>query len=552
MMRRLAVRFPVILIAVMSATVPANSSEPGNDWFVDVSSDVGIDFVHQNGSQGRYHFIETAASGGGWIDFDNDSDPDLYLINAESADGQPLRNVLYENRNGQFVDVTDQAGVGDTGYGMGMCVGDYDSDGMIDFLVTNYGSNRLYRNLGQGKFEERSSSAGLNQSGWSTGCAFADLDRDGDLDLYVTRYVNYDRNAPHACQAGPDGKRAYCHPNAYPGETDLLYINQGDGVFEESGQTRGLNQGRDERGFGVLISDLNDDGHPDIYVANDGSVNRVYINDGKARFTDSSLLSGAALNLAGLAEAGMGVDLGDVDGDGIQDLIVSHFSMESNTLYRGLGDAMFEDATNRFGLATPSFLDVGWGIKYLDFDNDGDLDLAIANGHVQDDIESVEPRLKYAQKNRLMENDNGKRFGDVTNDAGTAWQLHAVSRGLAVADYDSDGKPDLLVTNTNGRVQLLNNRHPNSHEWLGLELTGPPGNVFAVGTRITLHSNTGTQIREIRSGDSFLSQSALRQHFGLADKAGEMTVTIDWPDGHRQTFRTNQKNQYLRIIHDGG
>ena len=517
------------------------------DWFVEVSQSLGVKFVHQNGAIGKYDFIETAASGGGWLDYDDDGDPDLYLINAQAEGTTMASNVLYENRDGKFVDVSAQAGVGDTGYGMGMCVGDYDADGHLDFLLTNAGTDRLFRNLGDGRFKDVAKLAGVDFDGWSTNCAFADLDADGDLDLYVSHYVKFDRDDAPICTAGSTGQAGYCSPIAFTGVTDSLYINQGDGRFVDKSRLHGIDQGNNDRGYGVIISDLNGDNRPDIYVANDGSVNRVYINQGQAKFKDNSLFSGAGLNLNGQVEAGMGVDLGDVNGDGQSELYISHFAIETNTLYRGLGGGLFEDTTNRYGLAVPSFGMVGWGVKFFDYDNDADLDLAVANGHIQENINSIEPRLSYAQRNQLFENDAGQRFSPIGAKAGIAWQREAVSRGLAAADFNSDGRLDLLVTNTNAQADLLLNQYPSENHWLGIHLFGPPENRFAIGAKITLTSNGQSQIREVSSGGSFLSQSDLRQHFGLGPKPNAVTVQVRWPDGHVQRLSTDSFDRYWSI-----
>jgi len=430
---------------------------------------------------------------------------------------------------------------------MGLCVGDYDSDGRLDFLLTNAGTDRLFRNLGNGQFKDQAKFAGVDFDGWSTNCAFADLDSDGDLDLYVAHYVDVSRNAALVCTTGSEVQTGYCSPIAYSGVPDSLYINQGNGTFVEKGLSNGLNQSANERGYGVIISDLDGDHQPDIYVANDGSVNRVYINQGQGKFKDNSLFSGAGLNLNGQVEAGMGVDLGDVNGDGQRELYVSHFAIETNTLYRALGGGLFEDATHRYGLAVPSSRMVGWGVKFIDFDNDGDLDLAVANGHIQKNISSIESRLTYAQRNQLFENDAGQRFLPVGAKAGIVWQKAAVSRGLASADFNSDGRLDLLTTNTNSQVDLLLNQHPSKNRWLGIRLVGPPENRFAIGARITLTSNQQSQIREVSSGGSFLSQSELRQHFGLGPNPGKVTVEVRWPNGDVQRMSTDRFDRYWQI-----
>lgn len=542
----------ISLIALLVISPAYHAVADSADWFKEISANVGIDFRHQDGRSGQRYFIETAASGGGWIDYDADGDLDLYLINGAATPGSEVTetpaNKLYENRKGGFIDVTENAGVGDTGYGMGMCVGDYDSDGNLDFLVTNYGANRLYRNLGNGKFADQAESAGVVDPRWATGCAFADLDEDGDLDLYITHYVDFSFAQHRPCGSVLQSNQGYCRPLAYRGQIDALYINQGGGVFREEGKNRGIVQTREDRGFGVVLSDIDVDGDLDIYVANDGTENRLYINNGKGFFEDYGLLSGTALNKDGQAEAGMGIDIGDADGDGLMDIIVTHFSMETNTLYRNLGEQFFSDATHRFNLAKPSYLEVGWGVQFFDYDNDGDLDLALANGHVQDAIEQIEPRLSYRQRNQLFENRDNQSFHEISQQAGSAWMSNKVSRGLAVGDWNNDGRLDLLITNTNDSVDFLENSKPitNNH-WLGVVLHGPAENRFAIGTYVILRAGDLMLVREVRSGGSFLSQSDLRLHFGLGDITGPVDIEIHWPDGQRQTERSQKLDYYWHV-----
>ena len=519
--------------------------------FTEIAGDVGIEFRHWDGRSGRAYFIETAASGGGWIDFDGDGDLDLYLINGAatpgSRPGTRPTNRLFENRGRRFVDVTETAGVGDTGYGMGMCAGDYDGDDRPDIMVTNFGADRLYRNLGDGTFEEVAASAGVDDPRWGTGCAFADIDSDGDLDLYVAHYVAFSFDDHPKCGDPALGRPGYCPPRLFDGVPDSLFINQGDGTFREEGALRGLAQGKDEKGFGALMSDLDGDGDPDIYVTNDGTANRFYRNDGRGRFKDESLLSGTGLNRAGQPEAGMGVDSGDLDGDCRFDLLVTNYSMETNTLYRNLGDGFFVDRSTANGIARPSYLNVGWGVQLFDYDNDGDLDLAVANGHVQDGIEKVQASLRYAQENQLFENLGDGQFREVTESAGSGWTAAKVSRGLAAGDWNSDGRVDLLVTNTNDSPDLLENRTDTSNHWLGLQLRGPTGNRDAIGAQVTLKSLAGIQVREQRSGAGFLSQADPRLHFGLGSETGPVEIVIRWPDGSLQREKTERLDRYWLI-----
>ena len=559
----------LLLAAILSPLATGAAEIP---WFEDLAARRGIVFEHQDARFGEKYYVETAASGGGFLDFDGDGDLDVYLLNGAKTPGSKLqgepRNALFENRDGHFVNITEAAGVGDSGYGMGLCAGDVDADGRLDFLVTNYGADRLYRNRGpvsggKTRFEEISVKAGVDDPRWGASCAFGDLDGDGDLDLYVTHYVDFRFDANPFCGDRARGLRAYCRPEAFDGVADSLFINQGDGTFRDEAAQRGIAHGREavnEKGFGVVLSDLDEDGDLDIYVANDGTMNRLYLNDGRGRFQDHSLLSGAGLNARGRPESGMGVDLGDADGDGRMDVVVTNYSMESNTLYKNLGDEelgelLFDDITRAAGLTESSFKLVGWGTRLADLDNDGDLDLTVVNGHAVDNIEIFEAGLKYRQPNLLYWNDGRGRFTDVSAQAGPAFRAEKVSRALAVGDVDSDGWLDLLVTNTNEAPELLLNRvdealsEARGRHWLGIALQGPPSNPLAIGARVSLTAADRTQVREVRSGDSFLAQSDLRLHFGLGSHSGAVQVKIHWPDGRRQTATTGDLNRYWMIAY---
>ena len=546
---------PTALLVLVLAT-PALAEGP---WFEDVTTSLGVDFEHQDARFGAKYYIETAASGGGLFDVDGDGALDLYLINGAATPGSSItgtpRNRLYVQRAGRFVDVTEASGTGDPGYGMGVCAGDVDADGRLDFLVTNYGPDLLYRNLGKTedgtpRFEEIGDKAGVADPRWGASCAFGDVDDDGDLDLYVTHYVDfaYDRNP--FCGDRARNLRAYCRPEAFDGVTDSLFINQGDGTFRDEATTRGIAQGSPEKGFGVVMSDIDDDGDLDLYVANDGTMNRLYVNDGKGRFEDQALLSGTGLSRLGTAESGMGVDLADVDADGRIDVLVTNYSMETNTLYRNHGDLMFDDVTAATGLGEPSYKYVGWGVRFFDADNDADLDLAVVNGHAVDNIEIFESGLSYAQPNQLFENIGGGKFREIASaTAGPAFERQRVSRALAVGDVDDDGRLDLLVTNTNGPAEILFNRRDSGNHWLRLELQGPSSNPFAIGARVFLTTGDRRQLREVRSGGSFLAQGDLRPHFGLGTHSGEVSVEIHWPDGKTSRHTTAELDRVWKIEH---
>ena len=536
-----------------TVTIVGGEKPSAAPLFVDVAERAGIRFQHRDGRSGKRYYVETAASGGGWIDFDDDGDLDLYLVNGALTPGSPdmpaPKNTLYENRDGTFIDVSEHAGVDDTGYGMGLCTGDFDADGNLDLFVTNFGPDRLFRNRGDGTFEEVADRAGVAGDSWGTACAFGDIDGDGDLDLFVANYVAFAYQHNRLCSSAASRILSYCRPDAFKGQPDYLYINQGDGTFREEGRQRGLAQGRDEKGFGAVLSDLDEDGDLDILVANDGTMNRFYLNDGKGRFEDISLLSGFGFNGDGEAESGMGIGVGDLNGDNLNDIFVTNYAGETNTLHLNQGGGFLEDYTRAAGLVSVSRVAVGWGIGLFDMDNDRDLDIAVANGHVMDNIAQIQQDRSYPQPNHLLENSGSARFSDRSARAGPGFTTPAVSRGLAVGDVNNDGRLDLLITNTNGRINLLENRIETNHRWLGLILRGPPENPFAIGARVRLHAGTVIGPREVRSGGSFLSQSDLRLHFGLGTYTGAIRAEIIWPDGARQQVAISETNRYLKVVY---
>ena len=540
-----------LLLVLSSGLLAATTS--GKAWFHDATAELGVDFVHVDARTGEKFYPETAASGGGLVDVDHDGDLDLYLVNGAPQPGwrgeRDLRNRLYENRDGRFVDVTAASGTGDTGYGMGVCAGDPNSDGLVDLMVTNFGPDRLLLNLGGGKFREAAAEAGVDDARWSASCAFGDLDGDGDHDLYVTHYVDFHYERNPFCGDRARNLRAYCRPSAFQGVTDSLFINRGDGTFVDLAKERGLRQGREEKGFGVVLWDLDADGDLDLYVANDGTENRLYQNDGRGSFEDVGLLGGVALNSVGRAESGMGIAIGDYDGDLQPDLFVTNYSMETNTLYRNQTATQrflsFVDVSRKSGIAESSYPYVAWGARFFDADNDGDLDLAIVNGHAIDNIEVFEAGLQYAQPNQLLLNDGSGRFSDQSHLGGPAWQRPSVSRGLATGDVDDDGRLDLLVTNTNARPDLLLNRRTGASNWVRVELVDPQR--LPIGAAVEIVAGERRQIATVQSGGSFLSQSDLRLHFGLGSWNGEVVATVRWPGGRTQIERTDLLNRTWTI-----
>ena len=505
--------------------------------FTPITAGSGIDFVHYNGATGRKYLVETMGGGVAWIDYDGDGLLDAYFVNGAplpgSAPTTSPKNRLYRNLgDGGFADVTRDAGVGDTGYGLGCCVADIDNDGDPDLYVTNYGPNALYRNEGDGTFTDITAEAGVGHDGFSTGCAFADFDNDGLVDLFVANYVELDLDSRPECLQ--DGVRAYCRPEEYSATLDVLYRNNGDGTFTDVSQAAGIT--KRGRGLGVVWSDFDGDGLPDIYVANDRMANFLYRNRGDASIGNASFeeigeFSGAAYNEHGYSESGMGVAAGDVDGDGATDLFVTNYQAQTNTLYRNEGAMGLWDVTDRAGLGESSLLTLAWGAEFADLDRDGLLDLFVANGHLEPDIAVFEEVGTYRQTNQTYRNVADGRFMDTSPDAGAGLAVAKSSRGLALGDVDNDGDVDALVGNIGEAPDLLRNDSNASAAWIGIALVGVDSNRDGIGAHIAVTAGGRTQTREIRSGGSYLSQSDRRALFGLGDADVVDQIIVRWPAG---------------------
>lgn len=521
--------------------------------FVNVAASSGLNFQHTDGKSGKRLFNEFLASGGGFFDYDNDGDLDIYFVNGtvQVGGGQPQTNALYRNNgDGTFTDVTQSANVGDTGYGVGGTVGDYDNDGDLDLYVTNFGPNVLYRNNGDGTFTDVSVKAKVANSQWGTSCAFADVDNDGFLDLYIANYADYAIEKDKRCEVR--GIWQYCGPRAYPPDTDVFYRNNGDGTFVDLSEKSGFLSVPAYHSLGVVFSDYDDDGDQDLYVANDQDPNFLFQNHGDGTFEEVALLSGVSYSDMGKEEAGMGTTFGDYDNDGRLDLTVSNFQKETNTLYHNEGDGFFADVTITAGIGEVTYGYLGWGIAFFDFDNDGYKDIFVANGHVLDNITEIDRSATYPQKNLLFRNLGNGTFEDVTDGAGAGLALSKVSRAAAFGDYDNDGDIDILVTNWNQPADLLRNDGGNQNHWVQIHAIGTESNRSGIGARIKVVSGDLTQYEEIKSGGSYLAFSDLRVHFGIGKAERVDRVEIHWPSGQVDRAANLPINQRLVAIEGKG
>lgn len=509
--------------------------------FAEVAREAGISFLHDRGSTPDKTLPETMGAGLAWIDVDGDGWLDLYLVQSGPlpATGSPAAaNRLFRNVGGRFVELRDAAGAGDRGYGQGVVVGDVDGDGAPDLYVANLDLDRFYRNRGDGTFERGSAGAG----DWSSSAAFADADGDGDLDLYVTRYLDLATDEPIFCGDAETGERRYCDPSLFLGLPDRYYENRGAEGFVDATEEAGLAHA-DGRGLGVLFTDLDGDGAPDLYVANDLTLNLLFRNRGDGTFEDLSLLSGAAVNAEGKPEAGMGLVVGDVDGDLDPDLAVTNFDVETNTLYRNEGELFFLDVSAESGFGVPSFNRLGFGLVLADLDGDGLLDFYVGNGHIFEN--PAREHVRYEQPDQLLRGTDGGGFAEIPCPALDV--LAQVTRGVAAADYDEDGDLDLGIQANGGWFQLLENRTGAS--WLGVSLRGTPPNTAGIGARVELATDRGTRVRWVVAGDSYQSSSDSRALFALREGETPLSLEVVWPwQAGRTRIRAPATDRYLHVM----
>ncbi len=500
-----------------------------------------IPFHHSANPTDRKHLPETMGSGVAVVDIDDDGRLDVFFVNGGGVSPRLYRNL----GNWRFEDVTSKWGVGGGGFGMGVAAGDYDNDGRTDLFVTTVGRNFLYRNTGS-KVLEVATAAGVTGSGWSAGAAFLDYDRDGHLDLFVSRYLDWDLDKSKWCGDGEGTPRSYCHPREFGKVSHLLYRNLGKGTFEDVTERTGIGR-KPGKGLGVKIEDLNHDGWPDVLVANDSVAQQLFLNRAGERFDEVALASGMAYDEDGSAYAGMGIDAADVDGDNQPDVFINALARQGYWLYKGVGKARFESASAASGLTRMTDMRSGWGTRLADFDNDGWLDLAVAQGHVMDTIEWSDPGVKYLEPPLLAKNVFGKFF-DVSAQAGPAFARARAGRGLAAGDLDNDGRIDLVINNNNSAAAVLRNVTASGSKWIQVRLEGVKSNRDGYGSEVIVTTDSGRRIRAYAdTSGSYLSASSPVLHFGLGDGGHAKKIEVTWPSGVVTSWEGAAANRVLRL-----
>jgi enediyne biosynthesis protein E4 len=513
----------------------------------------GISWVHSSAKSEDKYLPETTGAGCAFLDYDNDGWMDIYLVNSGKCDfytpNPPLRNALYRNnRDGTFTDVTEKAGLAGRGFGQGVAVGDYDRDGFPDVYVTQYGRSILYHNNGDGTFTDVTEKAGVAAPGWASSAVWFDYDNDGLLDLFVCRFVDFSKEKNLPCGVHEDGKHHYCIPQLYNPMPSWLFHNNGDGTFTDVSKSSGI-AGHPGKSWGVVATDINNDGWMDLFVTNDTTANFLFVNTGKGKFTETGTEAGVAYNANGRPRSGMGVDAADFNEDGWQDLFVANLDRESFAIYHNNHDGTFDDLAIPTGIAKATKFMSGWGLKFFDYDNDGNLDLFLANGNPDDLINSLHNEVTYEEPLMLFHN-NGKSFVDVSTQSGPVFSTPLSARGFALGDFDNDGAVDVLISVNNGAPLLLRNNAGRHNHWLGLRLIGKRANPDAVGATITYQAGDLKRSRMKVGGGSYLSSHDPRVVLGLGKQEKVDWVEVKWPmpGGGRQRLKDLPVDRYITLV----
>jgi len=548
------------MLGVAPAARLLRASPPAHPaLFEDITARSGIRFKHETSRTSRKYLPESMGAGVAMFDYDNDGWLDLFFVNGAKLQDPMPRGALpdkseprywnrlyHNNRDGTFTDVTEKAGLQGQFYGMGVATGDYDNDGNVDILVTNLGGNTLYHNNGDGTFTEVTAKAGVGGSGWCTGACFFDYDRDGRLDLIVSRYVQWDFSLDIYCGEHRPGYRAYCHPDQFEPIAHLVFHNNGDGTFTDVSRKSGI-AGSPGKGLGIAIDDFDGDGWPDIFVANDSVAEQLFRNNHDGTFAEVALMSGLGYDQNGHAFAGMGADFGDYRNSGWPSLFVNALANQKYKVFRN-DKGSFDDVTDSSGLGGSTLSHSGWGAKWIDYDNDGWLDLFVAQGHVMDNIQLTEPTLRYPEPPLLLRNNQG-RFYNVSQQGGPVFSDPVAARGAAFGDIDNDGFVDIAINCNDGNAILLRNQGNSSgNHWLTLNLVGVSSNRDAIGTRIRLLTDAGQQqTRFVSTAGSYISASDKRAHFGLGSSKRVRLIEISWPGGIVQRLESVSADQILTV-----
>ena len=544
-----SVRIVLCAVAVLSGVL-GDVCEAGEILLSDVTAKTGIDFVHTDGASGKRYVMETVTAGLALLDYDNDGDIDIYFLNGAPLKGTKCdvlpTNSLYRNDGDwKFTDVTQRAGVGDTGYGLGVAAGDYDNDGDCDIYLNNYGPNVLYRNNGDGTFTDVTKKAGVGCGRkMGAGTCFLDADGDGDLDLYVSNYLDfsYEKHSAHTINGFP----VYVGPSFYPPVADVLYRNNGDGTFTDVSEASGIAQ-HVGPGMGMVCGDFDNDGDTDVFVANDMKGNFLFQNDGKGKFEEVALMAGVAYDLNGEEYGSMGADFGDYDNDGELDLYVTSYQTQWTTLYRNLGEGLFEDVTSGTGAAAGTFPLVTWGAGLVDFDNDSHRDIFVACGHLQDNIDLFDASSMYLTPNILLENTGKGKFVNVPAESCKGLKVKLSSRGVGFDDLDNDGDIDVVVLNSRREPTILRNDSPSKSHWIQIRLRGTKSNRDGVGARVKVIAGDMILADEVHSGRGYQSHYGMRLHFGLGDRDHVDRIEVRWIGGRVDIIKDSAVDRLLTI-----